>query len=67
MGHRAGGNEGAETVVTVELEPQGAGTRLRLTHAGFLDEESRDQHAQAWPQVLAQLDERMSRENLASG
>lgn len=62
-----GGTKGAETVVTVELEPQGAGARLRLTHAGFLDEESRDQHAQAWPQVLAQLDERMSRENFASG
>jgi uncharacterized protein YndB with AHSA1/START domain len=42
-----GGTKGAETVVSVELEPQGTGTRLRLTHAGFLDEESRDQHAQA--------------------
>ncbi len=48
-------------MVTVELEPQDTGTRLRLTHAGFLDEESRDQHAQAWPQVLAQLAERMSK------
>ncbi len=67
MGHRAGGTKGVETVVTVELEPQETGTRLRLTHAGFLDEESRHQHAQAWPQVLAQLDERMSRENFASG
>jgi uncharacterized protein YndB with AHSA1/START domain len=56
-----GGTKGAETVVTVELEPQGTGTRLRLIHAGFLDEESRDQHAQAWPQVLAQLDEHMSK------
>ena len=58
-----GGTKGAETVVTVELVPQGTGTRLRLTHAGFLDEESRDQHVQAWPQVLAQLDERMSKES----
>lgn len=54
-----GGTKGAETVVTVELAPHGSGTHLRLTHAGFLDEESRSGHAQAWPMVLAQQDERM--------
>lgn len=55
------GTKGAETVVTVELEPHGKGARLRLTHAGFADEGSKDQHAKAWPMVLAQLDERMAR------
>lgn len=54
------GTKGAETMVTIEFAPEGTGTRLGLTHAGFLDQESRDQHEQAWPTALAQLDERMS-------
>jgi uncharacterized protein YndB with AHSA1/START domain len=51
------GTKGAETVVSVELAPEGTGTRLRLTHAGFPDEVTAKQHADAWPQVLAHMDE----------
>lgn len=53
------GTKGAETVVTLEFTPQEDGTLVKLVHAGFPDEASRDRHEQAWPLVLAQLEKRM--------
>ncbi len=51
--------KGSETQVSVELIPSGMGTMLRLTHAGFPDEESKRRHQDAWPHVLAHLDQCM--------
>jgi uncharacterized protein YndB with AHSA1/START domain len=56
----AAGTKGAETIVTVELMPQGGGTHLRLAHAGFPDEESRKQHNEAWYLVLEQMEQRLT-------
>ena len=50
------GTGGVETVLTIELAELGAATDVRLTHEGFADEATADQHAKAWPFVLAQLE-----------
>lgn len=55
------GTKGAETVITVEFSPQQEGTLIRLNHAGFLDEETKDGHEQAWPLGLEHLDQCMSK------
>lgn len=54
------GTKGIETVLTIELTPHGEGTDLRLTHAGFPDEESRKQHEEAWSSILEQLDQKIT-------
>jgi len=52
--------KGEETVVTVELAPDGAGSRVKLTHSGFPDEESAKRHEEAWPMVLTRQDARLA-------
>jgi uncharacterized protein YndB with AHSA1/START domain len=56
----AGGTNGFETVVTVELTPKGDGTAVRLTHAGFADAAAREKHERAWHTVLAHQDEKIA-------
>jgi uncharacterized protein YndB with AHSA1/START domain len=55
-----GGTEGAETIVSVELTPQESGAHLKLVHKGFSTGEAKSRHENAWPLVLAQLDERIA-------
>ena len=62
----AAGTKGAETVVTVELTPPGGGAHVKLTHAGFADEESKNRQVQAWPEVHKQLDLRMTTQSQVS-
>lgn len=57
------GTKGAETVLTVEFSPLHDGTSVRLTHAGFSDEESMDGHKEAWPLVFDHLEQCMSKIN----
>lgn len=49
------GTMGAETVVDVEIDAAGDGSRVRVTHSGFRDEATRKGHADAWPAVLDHL------------
>ncbi len=45
-----------ESLVTIELEPLGPGTRLTLTHTRFADEAARDHHESGWVGCLGQLE-----------
>lgn len=46
---------GESSTVTIELEPEGAGTRMTLTHAGLLDDEAKQSHGEGWGESLERL------------
>ena len=46
-----------ESLVTVELKPDGEGTLLTLTHSQFFDEEARDRHEGGWSGTLGKLEQ----------
>ena len=46
---------GEETLVTITLEEEGAGTRMTLRHEFFQDAEVRDQHNEGWSTSVERL------------
>ncbi len=56
------GTKGAETVITIELAPDNDGTQVKLTHAGFPDEDTANGHKEAWPEAFANLDRCMTKD-----
>ena len=45
-----------ESLVTVELKPDAAGTLLTFHHQQFADEKARDNHAKGWNELFAKLE-----------
>jgi uncharacterized protein YndB with AHSA1/START domain len=45
-----------ESLVTVDLKPDGDGTLLTLTHEQFFDEDARDRHRQGWEGAINKLE-----------
>ena len=45
-----------ESLVTVSLKPDGAGTLLTFRHEQFFDETARDNHERGWTELFAKLE-----------
>jgi uncharacterized protein YndB with AHSA1/START domain len=45
-----------ESLVTVQLKPDGGGTLLVFNHAQFFDEAARDHHQRGWNELLTKLE-----------
>ena len=46
-----------ESLVTIDIVPDGDGTRLTLTHEQLFDEAARERHVEGWTVALAKLGE----------
>lgn len=46
-----------DSTVTLTFAPDGAGTRLTLTHVRFPDAQTRDNHEGGWAMILAALEQ----------
>jgi uncharacterized protein YndB with AHSA1/START domain len=47
--------DGVTSLVTFDIEPDGEGTRLTLTHEGLPDQAQADSHKQGWTETLEKL------------
>ena len=45
-----------ESLVTVSIRPDGAGSLMVFTHEQFFDEAARDNHAKGWNELFGQLE-----------
>ena len=54
------GTRGVETLVTIDLTPMDGGTRVKLTHTGFPDDDARKGHEDAWPGALEGLEKALT-------
>jgi uncharacterized protein YndB with AHSA1/START domain len=45
-----------ESLVTVEVKPDGDGSMLTLTHEQFADDEARDRHQQGWTGAMEKFE-----------
>ena len=45
-----------ESLVSVAIKPEGAGTLLTFHHEQFFDETARDNHARGWNELFAKLE-----------
>jgi uncharacterized protein YndB with AHSA1/START domain len=50
---------GKETIVRVDFEADGSGTKVTLTHKGLPDEKNKTDHEGGWTEILQWLEERI--------
>lgn len=55
-----GGTNGAETVLSIEIEPLDDGSKVTLVHRGFYDQQAADHHGTSWSAILEALDQRLT-------
>jgi uncharacterized protein YndB with AHSA1/START domain len=60
------GTQGAESVVTITLEPHGDQTNVTLHHAGVPDDEMGRRHQEGWSFILSEFAEALASRRSAS-